>query len=67
MLSNAFRDHVPEEELGFAVESFRATVEGTFVKGLSQRDRRRLLRFALDLLIGPDWFRPPPRSPQLGA
>jgi AcrR family transcriptional regulator len=54
MLRNAFRDHVPEGDLGFAVESFRATVEGTFVKGLSQRERRRLLRFTLERLIGPD-------------
>jgi AcrR family transcriptional regulator len=34
MLSNALRDHVPEDDLPVAVESFRATVEGTFVKGL---------------------------------
>lgn len=52
MLSNAFRDHVPEGELEIAVESFRATVEGTFVKGLGKRERRRVLTFALERLIG---------------
>jgi AcrR family transcriptional regulator len=52
MLSNAFRGHVSDEDLPVAVESFRATVEGTFVKGLGKRDRRRLLRFALERLIG---------------
>lgn len=31
-----------------AVEGFRATVEGTFVKGLDKRERRRVLRFALE-------------------
>jgi AcrR family transcriptional regulator len=54
MLSNAFRDRVPEQDLRLAVESFRATVEGTFAKGLGKRDRRRVLRFALERSIGPD-------------
>jgi AcrR family transcriptional regulator len=49
-LSNALRDHVPPEELPVAVESFRATVEGTFVKGLSKRERRKVLTFALERL-----------------
>jgi AcrR family transcriptional regulator len=52
MLSNALRDHVPEESLQVAVESFRATVEGTFVKGLSKRERRKVLSFTLERLIG---------------
>jgi AcrR family transcriptional regulator len=51
MLSNALRDHVGEEELPVAVEAFRATVEGTFVKGLDERERRRVLTFALERLI----------------
>jgi AcrR family transcriptional regulator len=53
MLANAFSGHVAEEELEVAVESFRATVEGTFVKGLDKRERRRVLRFALERLIEP--------------
>jgi AcrR family transcriptional regulator len=52
MLSNALRNHVPEESLQVAVESFRATVEGTFVKGLSKRERRKVLSFTLERLIG---------------
>jgi TetR/AcrR family transcriptional regulator, cholesterol catabolism regulator len=52
MLSNALRGHVPDEDLPVAVESFRATVEGTFVKGLGKRDRRRILSFALERLLG---------------
>ncbi len=39
MLSNAFRDHVPAEELPLAVEAFRAAVQGTLLMGL---DRRKL-------------------------
>jgi TetR/AcrR family transcriptional regulator, cholesterol catabolism regulator len=51
MLSNALRDHVPAEELPVAVEVFRATVEGTFVKGLNKRARRKVLTFALERLM----------------
>jgi AcrR family transcriptional regulator len=51
MLSNALRDHVRAEELPVAVEAFRATVEGTFVKGLNKRARRKVLTFALDRLM----------------
>lgn len=51
MLSNALRDHVPAAELAVAVETFRATVEGTFVKGLSTRARRNVLTFALERLM----------------
>jgi AcrR family transcriptional regulator len=52
MLSNALRDHVGAEELPVAVETFRATVEGTFVKGLDRRARRKVLTFALERLMG---------------
>jgi hypothetical protein len=52
MLSNALRGHVPAEELPVAVETFRATVEGTFVKGLDKRARRKVLTFALERLMG---------------
>jgi hypothetical protein len=34
--------------LAVPVEAFRATVEGTFVKGLDRRTRRELLAFALE-------------------
>ena len=52
MLSNALRDHVAAEELTVAVDTFRATVEGTFVKGLDRRARRKVLTFALERLMG---------------
>jgi AcrR family transcriptional regulator len=51
MLSNALSGHVPAKELPVAVEAFRATVEGCFVKGLDGRARQRVLRFALERLI----------------
>jgi TetR/AcrR family transcriptional regulator, cholesterol catabolism regulator len=51
MLSNALRGHVPEEQLPIAVEAFRSTVEGTFVKGLAKQERRKVLTFALERLM----------------
>jgi AcrR family transcriptional regulator len=51
MLSGALADDVPPTELPMAIEAFRATVEGTFVKGLSRRERRAVLTFALRQLI----------------
>ena len=54
MLSNALRgEGVAEEELPLAVEAFRATVEGAYVKGLSRAKRRKLLGFVLDRMVGP--------------
>jgi AcrR family transcriptional regulator len=51
MLSNALRGHVAEADLPVAVETFRATVEGTYAKGLDERRRREVLRFALERLM----------------
>jgi len=50
MLSNVLCDHVGEDRLPLAVESFRATVDGTFVKGLDKRSRHELLTFTLEQL-----------------
>jgi hypothetical protein len=51
---DALAGYVPAAELPVAVEAFRATVEGTFVKGLDRRARRRVLTFALRrLMTGP--------------
>ena len=51
MLSNALREEgVSESELPVAVEAFRATVEGAYVKGMSRAERRKVLAFLLDLL-----------------
>lgn len=54
MLTNVLGDHIPAGELPVAVETFRATVEGTFVKGLDKRSRRKVLTFALRRLLGED-------------
>jgi AcrR family transcriptional regulator len=51
MLSGALAEDVPAADLPVAVEAFRATVEGTFVKGLDRRARRRVLTFALRQLL----------------
>jgi AcrR family transcriptional regulator len=51
MLSNALREHVPAEELPVAVEAFRATAEGAFVKGLDKKARREVLTFTLGRLM----------------
>jgi AcrR family transcriptional regulator len=51
MLSNVLRERVPAAELPVAVEMFRATVEGTFVKGLSKQARKKVLSYTLERLI----------------
>jgi AcrR family transcriptional regulator len=51
MLSNTLSGRVAEDDLPLAVEAFRATVEGTVVKGLDRPERRRVLAFALNRLI----------------
>jgi AcrR family transcriptional regulator len=51
MLSNAFRGRVPDEQLPVAIDSFRATVTGTYAQGLSRPRRRALLSFSLDRLL----------------
>jgi AcrR family transcriptional regulator len=65
MLSNAFRGHVPEAELPLAVQAFRAAVEGTFVKEFDRRERRRVLRFTLERLIGSSRARVDAPSPSM--
>ena len=47
MLANSFRGHVSDDELPLAVETFRSTIEGTFVKGLDPKERDRQLKFVL--------------------
>jgi AcrR family transcriptional regulator len=53
MLSGVLSKHVAADQLALTVDAFRATVEGTFVKQLSKRERRRVLTFALERLIQP--------------
>lgn len=51
MLTNALRaEGLPEDDLAIAVDAFRATVEGTYVKGMSRAKRRKVLGFVLDRL-----------------
>jgi AcrR family transcriptional regulator len=52
LLAGALAGHVPPRDLPVAVEAFRATVEGTFVKDLDEASRRRVLGFALRQIIG---------------
>jgi AcrR family transcriptional regulator len=51
MLSGVLANHVSADSLPLAVDTFRATVEGTFVKQLGKRERRRVLTFALERLM----------------
>lgn len=51
MLSNTLSGRISAQELPLAVEAFRATVEGTFVKGFDRRTRRRVLTFTLERLM----------------
>jgi hypothetical protein len=51
MLTNAFRGRVPDSSLPAAIDSFRATVIGTYAQGLPRRRRREVLGFALDRLL----------------
>jgi AcrR family transcriptional regulator len=53
MLSHALASHVPAKELPRAVETIRATVEGTFVQGLGRRERQRVLRYLLERISSP--------------
>lgn len=53
MLSNVLSNQIPEARLGIAVDTFRATAEGTYVRGLDKRSRRRVLRFSLQQLLRP--------------
>ena len=51
MLASVLRDHVEPETLPLAVESFRATVDGTFTRQLTKRERHRVLTYALQRII----------------
>jgi AcrR family transcriptional regulator len=51
MLANTLSDRIDPGDLPLAVETFRATVEGTVVKGLSRRRRRQVLDFALRRMV----------------
>ena len=52
MTSNVLQPYVAAEELDLAVASFTATVQGACLAGIPQKERRRVLGFALKRLIG---------------
>jgi AcrR family transcriptional regulator len=58
MLTGVLREHVDAVALPLAVESVRATVDGTFTRQLSKRERHRVLRYALERIVSP----PPAKS-----
>lgn len=51
MLSNVLRNRVPQKDLATAVEAVRATVQGTFVRGLGKGARRKVLTFTLERVM----------------
>jgi AcrR family transcriptional regulator len=51
MLTNLFRERVPEPELPLAIDSFRAAVTGAYAQGLSRTRRRNLLAYTLEQLL----------------
>lgn len=52
MLSNVLSNRITAQELPLAAEAFRATAEGTFVKGFDKRTRHRVLTFTLERFMG---------------
>jgi AcrR family transcriptional regulator len=52
MLLNALAGRIPEDELPLAVDTFIATVDGTVLQNLDPAERRRLLLYALDRVLG---------------
>jgi AcrR family transcriptional regulator len=50
MLLNALTEHVDKEELQAAVDTFIATVQGSYVQEMPATQRRKLLRYSLTKL-----------------
>jgi AcrR family transcriptional regulator len=48
MLTNLFRERVPENELPLAIDSFRAAVVGAYAQALPRPRRRKLLAYTLE-------------------
>ena len=53
MLTNLFRERVPQDELPLAIDSFRAAVTGAYAQGLSRPRRRKLLAYTLKQTLDP--------------
>jgi AcrR family transcriptional regulator len=52
MTLHVLEPYVPPAELEVAAASFAATVQGAFLAGLEPKERRKVLTFALQKLIG---------------
>ncbi|HYI44144.1 MAG TPA: TetR/AcrR family transcriptional regulator [Actinomycetota bacterium] len=52
MTVNVLRPYIDSEELDVAAASFAATVQGSFLAGIEPKERRKVLTFALEKLIG---------------
>lgn len=52
MIRNVLRPYLPEDQLDVAAAAFAATVQGSFVEGIDPAQRRRLLAFSLERLLG---------------
>jgi AcrR family transcriptional regulator len=50
MLAGALASHVAEDELQIAVDTLIATIQGALLQGLSARERKRVISFALERL-----------------
>jgi TetR/AcrR family transcriptional regulator, cholesterol catabolism regulator len=52
MLRNVLSKYIDESELDVATSAFIATVQGSFLQGIPRAERRRILTFSLERLIG---------------
>ena len=50
MLAGALSSHVAEDELPIAVDTLIATIQGALLQGLTARERKRVIGFALERL-----------------
>ena len=50
MLAGALSSHVAEDDLPIAVDTLIATIQGTLLQGLSGRERKSVIGFALERL-----------------
>ena len=54
MATNVLSPYIDAAEVDVAAASFTATVQGIFLAGIDAEERRRILTFALERLIGRD-------------
>jgi AcrR family transcriptional regulator len=54
MLTNLFRERVPQDELPLAIDGFRAAVTGAYAQALSRSRRRKVLAYTLAQMLEND-------------